>query len=82
MQVARTLFFRMVLRKFSEITNNKPVLVSTIFFMIMNISLFNLRFDLFLIITKEANQIRNNVVCVVARFIFAFCNAFQHIFVN
>ena len=64
--------------------------VSTIFFTIMNIYFFNLHFDLFSIIAKEVNQIRNNVVCVVARFVFVFCcaltmghcNAFQHIFVN
>ena len=36
----------------------------------MNISFCNLRFDLFLIIAKEVNQIRNNVVCVVARLAF------------
>ena len=56
----------------------------------MNISFFNLRFDLFLIIAKKVNQIRNNVVCVVARLVFVFCcaftmgrcNPFQHIFVN
>ena len=82
--MARTLFLRMVLRKFSEITNKKPI------FTIMNISFFSLRFDLFSIIAKEVNQIRNNVVCVVARLVFLFCcalttgrcNAFQHIFVN
>ena len=82
--MARTLFLRMVLRKFSEITNKKPI------FTIMNISFFSLRFDLFSIIAKEVNQIRNNVVCVVARLVFLFCcalttgrcNAFQHVFVN
>ena len=58
----RTLFFRMVLRKFSEITSNKPILVRAIFFTIMKISFFNLRFDLFLIIAKEVKQIKNNVV--------------------
>ena len=86
MQMART-FFRMVLRKFSEITNTKPFLVSTIFFTSMNISFFNLRFNLFSIIAKKVNQIRNNVVCVVAHLVFVFycaltmrsCNAFQHI---
>ena len=66
--MARTLFFRMVLRKFSEITNNKQFLVGTIFFTIMNIAFFNLRFDLFLIIAKVVNHIRNNVVCVVRSF--------------
>ena len=73
--MARTLFFRMVLRKFSEITNNKPILVSAIFFTIMNISFSNLRFDLFSIIAKEFTQIRNNAVCVVARVVFVFCCA-------
>ena len=56
----------------------------------MNISFFSLRFDPFSIIAKEVNQVRNNVVCVVARLVFVFCcalttdrcNAFQHIFVN
>ena len=67
--MART-FFRMVLRKFSEITNTKPFLVSTIFFTSMNISFFNLRFNLFSIIAKKVNQIRNNVVCVVAHLVF------------
>ena len=54
-------------------TNN--FLVSTILFTILNIAFFNLRFDLFLIITKGVNQIRNNVVCVVARLVFVFCCA-------
>ena len=87
--MART-FFRMVLRKFSEITNTKPFLVSTIFFTSMNISFFNLRFNLFSIIAKKVNQIRNNVVCVVARLALVFScalttgrrNAFQHISVS
>ena len=56
----------------------------------MNIYFFNRRFDLFLIIVQEINQIRNNVVCAVGRLIFMFCfalttgrcNAFKHIFVN
>ena len=36
----------------------------------MNISFFSLRFDLFSIIAKEVNQIRNNVVCIIASLIF------------
>ena len=85
------LFFCMVLRKFSEITNNKPVFKSVqYFFSIINISFFTLPFDLFSVIAKKVNQIRNNVVCVVARLVFVFCcalttgrsNAFQHIFFN
>ena len=86
----RTLFFRMVLRKFSEITNSKPIFSQYNIFTIMNISFFSLSFDLFSIIAKEVNEIRNKVVCVVARLVFLFCsalttgrcNAFQHIFVN
>ena len=82
----RTLFFRMVFRKFSEITKINQFLVSTIFFAIMNIYFFSLRFDLVSIIAKEVNQIRNNVVCFVAHLVFLFscavttgrCNAFQH----
>ena len=54
MKMARTLHFRMMLRKLSEITNDKPVLISTILFTIMYISFFNLRFDLFLIIAKKS----------------------------
>ena len=64
-------------------------LVCTIFFTIMNI-FFQSALDLFLIIAKEVNQIRNNVVCAVARLVSLFCcalttgrrNAFQHNFVN
>ena len=56
----------------------------------MNISFFSLHFDLFSIIIKEVNQIRNNVVCSVARLVFLFCcalstgrcNAFQRIFLT
>ena len=52
----------------------------------MNISFFSLRFDFFSILAKEVNQIRINVVCVVARLVFCFaahslrasCNTFQH----
>ena len=73
-----------------KLLKTNQFLVSAIFFTIMNISFFSLRFDLFSIIAKEVNQIRNNVVCVVARLVFLFCcalttgrcNAFQHNFVN
>ena len=75
-----------------KLLTTKQFLVSTIFFTIMNISFFNLCFDLFLSIAKEVNQISNKVVCVVAHLVFVFwfccalttsrCNAFQHIFVN
>ena len=50
-----------------KLLKRNQFLISTILFTIMNISFFSLRFDLFSIIAKEANQIRNNVVCVVAR---------------
>ena len=42
----------------------------------MNISFFDLRFDLFLIIAKEVNQIRYNVVCFVVRFVVSSCTTF------
>ena len=56
-----------------KLLKTNQVLVSTIFFTIMNISFFSLRFDLFSIIAKEVNQIRNNVVCVVACFLVLLC---------
>ena len=73
-----------------KLLTTNQFLVSTIFFKIMNISFFSLRFYLFSIIAKEINQIRNYVVCVVARLVSLFCcalitgrcNAFQLIFVN
>ena len=88
--MARTLFVSKVFRKFSEITKNKPIFSQYNIFTIMNISFFSLGFDLFSIIAKEVNQIRNNLICVVARFVFLCCcalttgrsNAFQHSFVN
>ena len=88
--MTRILFFRMVLRKFSEITNKKPIFSSTIFSANIHISFFGLRFDHFSIIAKEVNRIRNKVVCVVAHLVFVFCcalttgccNVFQNIFVN
>ena len=69
--MARILFFCKVLSNFSEITNNKPVFS---------------QYNLFSIIAKEVNQIRNKVVCVVTCLVFVFCcalttdscNAFQH----
>ena len=62
-------------------------LLNTIFFTKINISFFNLCSDLFLIIAKKPDQIRNNVVLVVARLLLVFCctlmtgrcNTFQHI---
>ena len=89
--MARTLFFRMVLRKSSEITNKKIIFSHHyIFYDYEYFFFFSLRFDFFLIIAKGVNQIMNNLVWVVARLAFLFswalntgcCNAFQHIFVN
>ena len=72
-----------------KLLKTNQFLVSTIFFTIMNISFFNLRFDLFSIIAKEFNQVRNNVVSVVAHLVYVFCcalttgrcNGFQQVFV-
>ena len=50
-----------------KLLTTNQFLVSTTIFTIMNISLFSLRFDLF---STIANQIRNNVVSVVARLVF------------
>ena len=61
--MARTLFFRMVLRKFSEITSSKPIFSHFNIFYKLNVSFFSLRFDLCSIIAQKVNQIRNNVVC-------------------
>ena len=88
--MTRTLFFCMVFRKFSEITKNKPIFSQYNVFYNYNISFFSLHFDLFSIIPKEVNQIRNSVVCIAARLVFLFCcalsmgccNAFQHNVVN
>ena len=88
--MARTLFSVWYLGNSQKLLKSNQFLVSTIFFTIMNVSFFNLRFNLFSIIAKEVNQIRNNVVCAVARLVFLFCcaltkglcNAFRHNFVN
>ena len=76
--MARTLFFQMVVRKSSEITNSKPIFSQyNIFFTIMNISFSSLRFDLFSIITKKMNQIRNNVVCSSSCFLVLLCTHYR-----
>ena len=80
--------FLWCLGNYQKLLTTNKFLVSTMFFTIMNF--FNLRFDLFLIIAKEVNQIGNNVACVLACLVFVICcalitgrcNAFQHIFVN
>ena len=86
--MARTLVFRMVVRKLSEITINKPILSQYSISFNYKCFFFQSVFDLFSIIAKEVSQIRNNAVCVVARLVFLFCcalttgccNTFQHIF--
>ena len=55
-----------------KLLTTSQFLVSTIFFTIMNVPFFSLCFDLFSIIAKAVNQIRNNVVCVVAPLVFLF----------
>ena len=88
--MARTLFFHVVLVKLMETTNNKPIFSQYNIFDKYKYRFFNLCSDLFSIIAKNINQIRNNVVCVAVRLIFIFrcaltvgcCNAFQHILVN
>ena len=59
------------LGNFQKLLTTNQFLVSTIFFVIMIISFFNLRLDFFSIIPKNVNQTRNNVFCVVARLVFA-----------
>ena len=84
--MARTFFSVWSLGSSQKLLKTNQFLVSTIFFTIMNISFFSLRFDLFSIIAREVNQIRNNVVCLVARLALLLCcslttgrcNAFQH----
>ena len=86
--MTRILFFRMVLRKLLEITNNKPILVSTIFFTITNISLFSLHFHLFSVIPKEVNQNQEqcSLCCISPCFLLLLCTQykslqfFQHTF--
>ena len=86
----RCYFFVWCLGNSQRLLTTNPFFVSTIFLTIMNFSFFNLRFDLFSIMAKEINEIRNNVVCVAARLVFVnccalttgHCNGFQHIFVN
>ena len=85
-----TLFFRMVLGNSQKLLTTNQFLVSTKVSTKINTSFFNLRFDHFLIIARKVNQIRDNIACIVVRFVFMFCcalttgccNTFQQIFVN
>ena len=56
-----------------KLLTTNHLLLSTICFTIMKISFWSLHFDLFLIIVKEVNQIRKNVVCVVVRLVVLPC---------
>ena len=88
--MTRTLFLHMVLRKFIENINDKPIFSQYNNFYKYKCSFFDLCSDLFSVVAKFVNQIGYNVVCDVARPVFVFCfalttgrcNAFQHIFVN
>ena len=88
--MARTLFFHKVLRKFIENTNNKPIFSQDNTFYKYKYVIFQSVFWLIFNHRQKVNQIRNNVVYVVARFAFVFwcalatgcCNAFQHFLVN
>ena len=78
-----------------EILNNKLKLHSIIFFTNTDISFMDLFSHRFSIIANplKVNQISNNVISVVTRYVFIFCcalttvlcthyNVFQHIFKN
>ena len=86
--MTRALFSVWCLGNFQKSLTKNQFLVSTVFFTNINISFLSPRFDLFSIIAKKFIQIRNNVVCVLARLVFVFCcavttgrcNTFQHIF--
>ena len=86
--MTRTIFFHMAFRNFRKKLRINQLLVSAPFF--TNIFLLSMCSDLFLITAKKVKEIRNNVVCVAARLVFAFCcalatgrcNAFQYVFVN
>ena len=74
-QMTRTLFFHIVIQcsgNSEKILTTNQFLVSITYFTDINISFSNLCFDIFSVIVKNVNQIRNNVVYVVARLVFAF----------
>ena len=55
-----------------KLLTTNQFLVITIFFAMMNVSFFDLRFDLFSIIVKEVNQIGNNIVCFVSLSLYLY----------
>ena len=73
--MARTFFSVWSLGNSQKLLKTNQFLVSAIFFTMLNIAFFSLRFELFSIIAKEVNQISDNVVCVAVRFVFLFCRA-------
>ena len=83
--MARTLFFRMVLRKFLEIANKKPIFNQYNIFYNYEYFFFQSAFWSLFNHCQRINQIRKNVVRVIARLVFLFCctlttgrcNAFQ-----
>ena len=87
MQMVSTLFFRMVLRKFSEITNNKPIFSYYNTFHRYKYFFFQPAFwSLFNHCQKKLIKSGASLLCVVALLVFVFCcvlttgrcNAFQH----
>ena len=54
--MGRTLFFRLVLRKFSKLTKSKPIFSQCNIFTIKSITFSNLRFDFFSIIAKKSHS--------------------------
>ena len=85
--MARTLFFRMVFRKFSQITKNKPIFSQgNIFYNYEYFSFQSTFWSLFNHRQRiQSNEEQCSAVCVVARLAFLFCcalttgscNAFQ-----
>ena len=88
--MAITLFFGMVLRKFSEITNNKPIFSQYSIFYKYKYFFSNLRFDLFNHCQKsQSNQEQCSLCCsspcfrvLLCTHTTGRCNASQHIFGN
>ena len=89
--MARTLFFHCVLQKVSENFYNKLIFSQhNVYHKYIYTSFFNPFFNPFSIIAKEVNEIRNNIVCVIANHVFVLrcaltlgrCNVFQHNFGN
>ena len=70
--MAKTLFFRTVLRKLMGNTT-KLIFSQSAQWFSQNISFFNLLSDLFSIIAKKINQIRTNIVPVVTPLVFVYC---------